>query len=272
MPLARWLALVGVACSILVASFAVLSSTSTPARAASSLASTTGVGLTAVQSVGKLGAAMVQNGLQPMAVELEQSLLRMAAARDPSWLAVCDGFMHSTRDECRWHRLADRPTWSAGLARTRGRQTDGDGQLQVNLMAAALFLFSESVLAAARNDFAAVTVINGTAQQTTDPLTLVTTAASSSCAVEAAASGVGSCTAELLNCVALADWWELRGLAMAAVYRALRERPDLQPRDLRFSTGRTRSLESQSSFAPLHWERKSNASGRQREGPGQDLR
>ena len=54
-----------------------------------------------------------------------------------------------------WHRLADRPSWSAGLARTRGRQTDGDGQLQVNLMAAALFLFSESVLAAARNDFAA---------------------------------------------------------------------------------------------------------------------
>ena len=217
MPLVRWLALVGVARSILVASFAVLSSTSTPARAASSLASTTGVGLTAVQSVGKLGAAMVQNGLQPMAVELEQSLLRMAAARDPSWLAVCDGFMHSTRDECRWHRLADRPTWSAGLARTRGRQTDGDGQVQVNLMAAALFLFSESVLAAARSDFAAVTVINGTAQQT-DPLTLVTTAASSSCAVEAAASGVGSCTAELLNGVALADWWELRGLAMAEVY------------------------------------------------------
>ena len=58
----------------------------------------------------------------------------------------------------------------------------------------------------------------------------------------------------------LADWWELGGLAMAEFYRALRELPDLQP-DLRLSTGRTKSFVSQSStFAPLHWERKSYAS------------
>ena len=72
--------------------------------------------------------------------------------------------------------MADRPTWSAGLARSRGRQVDGDGRVEVNLMAAALFLASESVLAAARSEFAEVAVINGTAQQT-DPWTQVTTAA-----------------------------------------------------------------------------------------------
>ena len=85
-----------------------------------------------------------------MTFMLEQHLLQMAATRDPSWIAMCDGFKHGTRDDCRWHRLAGRPTWSAGLARSRGRQVDGDGRVEVNLMSAALLLVSESVLATAR--------------------------------------------------------------------------------------------------------------------------
>ena len=81
--------------------------------------------------------------------------------KDPSWIAMCDGFVRGTYDDCRWHRLADRPTWSAGLAKSRGRRVAGDGRVEVNLLAAALFLFSEYGLAAARSDFAAVAVTNG---------------------------------------------------------------------------------------------------------------
>jgi len=33
---------------------------------------------------------------------------------DPSWLAMCDGFVRSTYDDCRWHRLAARPIVSRG--------------------------------------------------------------------------------------------------------------------------------------------------------------
>ena len=162
--------------------------------------------MAAAWSAAQFGAVMLPGGLQPMTSMLEQHLLQMAAARDPSWIAMCDGFKHDTRDDCLWHRLAGRPTWSAGLARSRGRQLDGDGQVEVNLMAAALFLVSESVLAAVRSDFAEVAVINGTAQQT-DAWTPVTTAASSCSVVEADGSGIGGCAAELLDGVA----WPIGG-------------------------------------------------------------
>ena len=130
MPLARWLALVGVACSILVASFAVLSSTSTPARAASSLASTTGVGLTAVQSVGKLGAAMVHNGLQPMAV-WQSSLSRACCGLQrhetlrgsPCVMVSCTALATSVGGTG-W--LTGRPGRLVWLARVDGRRMETD--------------------------------------------------------------------------------------------------------------------------------------------------
>ena len=153
--------LAGIACSILTASFAVLSSTSSPARAASSLTLTTGLLVAAVWNAVQHGANEWHGGLQPMTLMLEQNLLQMATAHDPSWIAMCDGFVRGTYDDCRWHRLADRPTWSAGLAKSRGRRVAGDGRVEVNLLAAALFLFSEYGLAAARSDFAAVAVTNG---------------------------------------------------------------------------------------------------------------
>ena len=146
--------LAGIACSILTASFAVLSSTSSPARAASSLTLTTGLLVAAVWNAVQHGANEWHGGLQPMTLMLEQNLLQMATAHDPSWIAMCDGFVRGTYDDCRWHRLADRPTWSAGLAKSRGRRVAGDGRVEVNLLAAALFLFSEYGLAAARSDFA----------------------------------------------------------------------------------------------------------------------
>ena len=117
MALARLMPSVGVVCAILAHSFAVLSPTSSPAGAASSLASTTAIIMAAVWSAGQLAAAVLPGGLQPMTSMLEQNLMQMAAAHDPSWIAMCDGFKHDTRDDCRWHRLAGRPTWLAGLAR-----------------------------------------------------------------------------------------------------------------------------------------------------------
>ena len=102
----------------------------------------------AVWSAGQLAAAVLPDGLQPMTSMLEQHLLQMAAARDPSWIAMCDDLKHGTRDDCRWHRLAGRPTWSAGrsvwLAHVGGRWTETDGLS--NLLAAAIFVVSESLL------------------------------------------------------------------------------------------------------------------------------
>ena len=169
MALGGWTLSLGVVCAILANSLAALSTTSSPAGAASSIATTTATMMAAAWSVVQLGAVMLPGGLQPMTSMLEQHLLQMAAARDPSWIAMCDGFKHDTRDDCRWHRLAGRSTWSAGLARSRGRQVDGDGRVEVNLMAAALLLVSESVLATVRSDFAEVAVINGTASTQVTP-------------------------------------------------------------------------------------------------------
>lgn len=91
------------ACSILTASFAVLSSTSSPARAASSLTLTTGLLVAAVWNAVQHGANEWHGGLQPMTLMLEQNLLQMATAHDPSWIAMCDGFVRGTYDDCRWH-------------------------------------------------------------------------------------------------------------------------------------------------------------------------
>ena len=101
----RLIVLAGVACSILTASFAVLSSTSSPARAASSLTLTTGLLVAAVWNAVQHGANEWHGGLQPMTLMLEQNLLQMATAHDPSWLAMCDDFVRGTYDDCRWHRL-----------------------------------------------------------------------------------------------------------------------------------------------------------------------
>ena len=89
--------------------------------------------------------------------------------------------------------MAGRPTWTAGLARSSGRQVDGDGRVEVNLMAAALLLVSESVLATARSDFAEVAVINGTVS------TRITTAASVSSLAEVDGCDMSGCAAELLD-------------------------------------------------------------------------
>ena len=111
--------LAGVACSILTVSFAVLSSTSSPARAASSLTLTTGLLVAAVWNAVQHGANEWHGGLQPMTLMLEQNLLQMATAHDPSWLAMCDDFVCAalTTTVGGTARLAARPTWSAGLAK-----------------------------------------------------------------------------------------------------------------------------------------------------------
>ena len=46
--------------------------------------------MAAVWSAGQLAAAVLPGGLQPMTSMLEQNLLQMAAAHDPSWIAMCD--------------------------------------------------------------------------------------------------------------------------------------------------------------------------------------
>ena len=95
----RLIVFAGMASSILTASFVVLSSTSSPARAASSLTFTTGLLMAAVWNAVQHGTTEWHGGLQPMTFMLEQNLLQMAAAHDPSWLAMCDGFVRSTYDD-----------------------------------------------------------------------------------------------------------------------------------------------------------------------------
>ena len=94
MALGGWTLSLGVVCAILANSLAALSTTSSPAGAASSIATTTAVMMAAAWSAAQLGAVMLPGGLQPMTSMLEQHLLQMAAARDPSWIAMCDGFKH----------------------------------------------------------------------------------------------------------------------------------------------------------------------------------
>ena len=100
MALGGWTPSVGVVCSILANFLAVLSPTSSAAGAASSMVSTTAIMVATVWSAAQLGVAVLPSGLQPMTFMLEQHLLQMAATRDPSWIAMCDGFKHGTRDDC----------------------------------------------------------------------------------------------------------------------------------------------------------------------------
>ena len=124
MAVGRRSLLVGAVCAILANFLAALSTTSSPAGAASSIATTTSIMMATAWSAAQLGAVVLPGGLQPMTSMLEQHLLQMAAARDPSWIAMCDGFKHDTRDDCLW--LAGRPGRLVWLAHVGGSWTETD--------------------------------------------------------------------------------------------------------------------------------------------------